>query len=226
MKKDYADITIVLDRSGSMGSCVNDVIGGFNTFIDEQKKVPGKATVNLYQFDDHYDVVYENKDINDVPQLTTETFIPRGLTALLDAVGKTIVSIGERYSKMDESERPEKVFFVVITDGAENASKEYFSDKIQEMIKLQKETYSWIFVFLGADITAIDLAQTVGISHGNTMNYAHTNAGYHKLYKSVAKNITKMRDSSVTAFAAANDMEFFDAEDRADQEEELAKSRK
>jgi Mg-chelatase subunit ChlD len=218
MKKDYADITVVLDRSGSMSSCVNDVIGGFNTFIEDQKKQSGEATVSLYQFDNEYEVVYENKKIADVPALSNETFIPRGMTALLDAVGKTIATLGEKYSKMKEEDRPEKVFFVVITDGQENSSQEYMQDRVQEMIKLQKETYSWIFVFLGADITSINLALNLGVPLGNTMQYGHTGCGYDASFKSISKNMTKLRCSTVNV-ADAVATEFFDSADRQAQED-------
>jgi hypothetical protein len=124
MKTGFADITIVLDRSGSMGVVADDTIGGFNEFLKAQKVIPGDAHLTLRQFDDVHDVVF-SKPLKDAPELTKETFQPRGYTALLDAIGMAIEDIGKRLDAMPEADKPDRVVVCIITDGAENASQKF-----------------------------------------------------------------------------------------------------
>ena len=170
-KPNFTEIIIVLDRSGSMEMVRDDTIGGFNAFIEDQKKAVGEAKITLVQFDDQYLVVYGGQPIQDVPKLTLETFVPRGMTALLDAVGKTINIVGDRLANTTEDQRPSLVLFVIITDGHENASKEFKLSQIKDKIKHQTEKYNWEFVFLGADQDAFQ-AGAMGVSAGNTFNYS------------------------------------------------------
>ena len=172
MKQGYTDITIVLDRSGSMSGSESDVIGGFNQLVADQKKGEGTATLTLIQFDNKYEVNYTAKDIQEVEDLTGDTYRPRGTTALHDAFGKTINTTGERLANMPESERPEKVLFVVQTDGMENASKEYSLEKVKEMVTHQSDKYNWEFMFLGADIDAIGVGRSLGIDYGKTIQFS------------------------------------------------------
>ena len=141
MKQNLCDITIVLDRSGSMSSVQADTIGGFNTFIKEQRKLPGECNVSLVQFDDQYEPQYAGKPVGDAPFLDEKTFQPRGMTALLDAIGRTINETGKRLGAMDDDDRPSKVLFVILTDGGENSSKEFTRAKVFEMISHQKTAY-------------------------------------------------------------------------------------
>jgi len=187
-KPNFIEIVVVLDRSGSMQSVCSDTIGGFNAFVAEQKaNALGEVKLSLYQFDDKYDVVYEGKDIKDVPPLTDKTFVPRGMTALLDATGKTINNLGSRLASMPEIERPSLVVFVILTDGQENASKEFKLDQVKEMIKHQTNRYSWQFVFLGADQNAFQ-AEQLGISSNNTYTYksVDTTTTYTNLSRSIS----------------------------------------
>lgn len=193
MKKDLSDITVVLDRSGSMESLCVEVIGSFNTFVDDQKSVKNPATFTLIQFDDKYEVNYEGVDIKDVTHLNNDTYIPRGMTALLDAVGTAIISTGKRLSGMDEPDRPEKVIFIIQTDGMENASQEYTVEVVKKMIQEQQDKYSWEFVFLGSNIDAIATASDMGIRYSNAMTYANTPDGTREAFKSVSENITFCR---------------------------------
>ena len=193
MKKDLSDITVVLDRSGSMDSLCSEVIGSFNTFVDDQKDVEGEATFTLIQFDDKYEVNYEAMEIKDVPSLNEATYVPRGMTALLDAVGRAIISTGKRLKKMDESERPEKVIFIIQTDGMENASKKYSVDVVKKMIKEQQDKYSWEFVFLGSNIDAVSTAEDMGIREGNAMTYANSPNGTREAFQSVSENLSFCR---------------------------------
>lgn len=193
MKKNYSDVMVVLDRSGSMGCLTDEVIGAFNFFVDEQKKVEGEATLTLIQFDDHYEVNYEAINIQEVSHLDETTYVPRGMTALFDAVGRTILSTGNRLSAMAESERPEKVIFLIQTDGMENASTDFTLDRIKTMIKEQQEVYSWEFVFLGANIDAISVAADIGIQQGRAMKYANNAQGTKEAFCSLSCNLASFR---------------------------------
>ena len=193
MKKDYTDINIVLDRSGSMESIKSDTIGGFNSFLNEQKKVAGEATITLVQFDDIYEEVYKAIPLESAPLLNNDTFIPRNTTALLDAIGKTIVQTGKRLAAMNEDVRPEKVIFVILTDGLENASREYRIEQINQMISHQRDAYKWEFIFLGANQDAISTASQMGISQANALTYAANTIGTQKAFDAVAYNVAAYR---------------------------------
>jgi len=173
--KNLTAIGFVLDRSGSMMSIKDKTINGFNEFLETQKMSDGSACVTLAQFDHEYNVIHDYVDIQSVPNLTTEAFAPRGSTALLDAIGMTIVSIGQKISLIAEDERPGNVIIVVITDGQENASVEYSRDKIFEMITHQTEVYKWEFIFLGASKDAISAGQSMGFSTGKSVAYSTDN---------------------------------------------------
>lgn len=173
--KDSARIIIILDRSGSMNTARESTITGFNTFIAEQKKVAGSAQVKLIQFDNEYEVVYD-KPLSDVPEMTQSTFVPRGSTALLDAQGRAITELGKELAVLPESDRPNKVIFVTITDGYENSSTDYTRDKVKEMTEHQRNVYRWEFVFLGANQDAIQVGAQMGILRGSSLTYNINNA--------------------------------------------------
>jgi len=197
-KPNFIEIIVVLDRSGSMSTVINDTIGGFNTFLDEQKKTVGEANLTLIQFDDRYEIVHNGVDIQNVPALTTTTYVPRGMTALFDAVMKTSIDVGERLAKTPESERPSLVIFVILTDGQENSSKEFRLAQVKDMIKHQTEKYNWQFLFLGADQDSFQ-ADHVGVSAGNTFSYdsASTNQVYMSMSRGISNARLKMSDTSV-----------------------------
>jgi uncharacterized protein YegL len=171
MKKGYTHIAVVLDRSGSMDTIKSDTIGGFNTFLRDQKNAEGTATFTLTQFDHQYETVYNMVNIQDIPELNDRTFEPRGMTALYDAVCRTIDAVGRELHSMRESSKPEKVVFVIITDGAENASEEFNVDQMKERIELQQNVYNWEFVFLAANQDAVQSAQRFSIKAANAMSY-------------------------------------------------------
>jgi len=178
--KNMTDINIVLDRSGSMSSCRQSTIDSFNEFLDGQKNGPDEAIVSLFRFDHEYEPVYEGKDVDSAPRLNARNFVPRGSTALMDAIGRTIDAVGARLADTPEYKRPSKVVVVIVTDGGENASKEYGRQRIFEMIKHQQEKYHWTFVFLGANQDAYNESAKYGIHHANTLNFAPTSAGLRK----------------------------------------------
>ena len=177
MKHDLIDITIVLDRSGSMSSIRDDTIGGFNSFLEEQKAVPGSANLSLVQFDDKYEILYEGRRLQDAPLLSAQTFVPRGSTALLDAIGRTVNATGVRLAAQPDSERAGKILFVIMTDGQENASHEFSHRQVFDMITHQREKYQWEVVFIGANQDAVATGASYGIPQANALNYVATAAG-------------------------------------------------
>lgn len=165
-------IAVVLDRSGSMQSVKADTEGGLRAFLAEQADAPGDTTVSLYQFDTEYEPVYENKALADVPEFM---LAPRGGTALLDAVGRTISGVGAQLVALPEDERPGEVIVVILTDGEENSSREFTGTTVKKMINEQQDVYGWKFVFLGADQDAFAAAGGMGIRAATTLSYASAN---------------------------------------------------
>jgi Mg-chelatase subunit ChlD len=190
-------ITIVLDRSGSMEEIAKQTIAGFNSFLKEQQSVKGDAKITLVQFDHEYQPVYEAIDIHIAPELTRKTYVPRGMTALLDAIGTTIKSTREKIKLMKEHERPSKLIFVVITDGHENHSR-YFSRKdIFNKISKMEEKHKWQFVFLGANQDAIDEAGRLGVKAHKAMTYAADSMGTEAMFFDLSRNIAECREKDV-----------------------------
>lgn len=165
------DITLVLDRSGSMDTIREDVIGGFNAFVEEQRKLAGEARLSLVRFDHEYEVVYTGRPLADVVPLDRATYVPRGSTALLDAVGRTIIATGARLAGTLEAARPDRVIIVVQTDGLENASREFTREQVVQLVAHQQHKYAWQFVFLGANLDAIGEAAALGIDPGAALQY-------------------------------------------------------
>ncbi len=175
MKQDYTDITIVLDRSGSMSSIKNDMEGGLNQLIEQQKGFTDRdVRFSLVQFDNVAEKVFTELPVGLVGNITIK---PRGSTALLDALGKVINDTGDRLAGKAESERPAKTMVVVITDGQENASKEYTNNTINDLVKRQRDQWSWDFVYLGANQDAFAVAGNLGFARGTSMTYNATPAG-------------------------------------------------
>jgi len=164
MKKGLAEIIFILDESGSMSSVKGDTIGGFNEFIETQKRIPGEVKFTFVKFSDYYNIVNEGTPIEKVEHLNESTYAPSFSTALLDAVGKSINSVTSRLDETQEDERPEKVLFAILTDGYENASTIYTQAAINEMIKNQRTKEGWEFLFLGADIDAWSGGSSIGIN--------------------------------------------------------------
>lgn len=196
MKQNHTDITVVLDRSGSMASVADDTIGGFNRFLNDQKSAPGTAIISLHQFDDVFETVINGQDIKSAPELTSKTFVPRGSTALLDAIGRAIKDTGSRLENASDAEKGCRVVFVIVTDGHENASHEYNQADVFKMIEHQKTKYSWEFVFIGANQNAIKTASGIGISGANAMSYAQNPIGTHEVYAAASSNLRSLRSGT------------------------------
>ena len=199
MLKNETDVTVILDRSGSMETIASDVIGGFNRFLTDQRRQPGDCRLSLVQFDDQYEVVYVARPIADASRLTEKTFQPRGSTALLDAIGRTIDTTGTRLAALPEAERPNRVLVVIITDGEENASVDYTRDQVFGMISSQQDVYGWSFLFLAANQDAIAEAAKVGIGAQQSMNFAATGAGMRAASLSLSDAVSSFRSTGNAA---------------------------
>lgn len=177
MVDEKIDIIFLLDRSGSMYGSENDTIGGFNSFIAKQKAQENDVRVTTILFDHGYDVLYKRKNIYEVNDLTRNEYFVRGSTALLDAIGRTIVTL--------DKEIDNRVLFVITTDGYENSSKEFTKRQIKNMI----QNHNWEFIFLGADIDSYDEAASIGIKRSHVANYQKTSRGINDMYESVDKAV-------------------------------------
>ncbi|HYE10921.1 MAG TPA: vWA domain-containing protein [Patescibacteria group bacterium] len=192
MNMNLTEIIFLLDRSGSMGGLENDTIGGFNAFLHNQKQLDGKTLITTVLFDNQYELLWNGIDANNV-KLTSREYFVRGTTALLDAVGKTILDVGYRLANTKEEDRPGKVIFVIITDGMENSSKEFTYSKIKELIQHQQQKYNWEFVFLGANIDAVSEAENIGICEDNAYNFEATGEGVKEMYCMVCEEVSHRR---------------------------------
>lgn len=202
MKKDFTLINVLMDSSGSMAPLTKDTVGGFNTFLAEQKALPGTAALTLCTFSTTISLVYDCEDLQSIPFLTTDTYRASGGTALLDAMGITLNEVGKKLAAMPEEERPSKVIFLIITDGEENSSKEYLLQTVKDMVSHQREKYNWEFVFTGANIDAISAGATLGVSVNNSVNYEATMEGTKKLYQGLSKGVSDYRMGTSNKFDA------------------------
>ena len=194
MNMNLTEIIFLLDRSGSMAGLERDTIGGFNAFIEKQRQLEGKTVVTTVLFDDKYELLWSGADAGKV-KLTGKEYFVRGSTALLDAVGKTILDSGWRLSGMREEERPGKVIFVITTDGLENSSKEFTYSNIRGLILHQQEKYNWEFIFLGANIDAAKEAKSMGICEDNAYNFEASRDGVGIMYCTASEAVAERRYS-------------------------------
>lgn len=219
MKDGYTHISVILDRTGSMETIRDDTIGGFNAFLNAQKGAPGLASLTLVQFDsqDPYEIVYHFKPLAEVPELTRETFVPRANTPLLDAIGRGINDLEKSLADKTEAERPSRVVMVLITDGQENASREFRKDQIEKMIKEKQEKAAWQFVFLSADLDAIGDALASGVRAASTLAHDKDSHGVGAAWASLSRSVSDYRSGN------KEDVSFSD-EDRSEQK--IEKKRK
>lgn len=189
MRENSTEMVFVLDRSGSMSGLAAYTIGGFNELIEKQKKIEGDAYVTTVLFDHEYEVLHDHVALGEVAPLTDKEYFARGSTALLDAVGRTIDSVGARLAAAPEEERPEHVVFVITTDGRENSSREYTAKQVREMVEHQQQKYSWQFVFLGANMDAVSEARNLGISAKYAADFTPTGRGVNRMYAKALDNV-------------------------------------
>ena len=191
MKKGLTELVFILDKSGSMGGLEKDTIGGYNSMLEKQKAVPGECLITTVLFDNDYELLHDRIDIRAVSPITEKEYAVGGSTALLDAIGRTIHKIGNAQRNTADDYRAEKVMFVIITDGEENSSREYSAEKIKAQIQRQKEKYDWEFIFLGANIDAVETAGRFGIAPDRAQNYHADSEG-------TALNFRVMSDAVAT----------------------------
>ena len=209
MNNNLTELVYIIDMSGSMHDLTNDTIGGYNSMLEEQRKLSRenpnlKANVTTVFFDDRYIVVHDREDLNNVKDITEKDYQPLGMTAMLDAIGKTVVSVGQKLAATPEEERPGLVSVTIITDGCENASKEYTWEKIRSMIKEQKEKYSWVFAFIGANIDVEKTVYDLGIDKNMSASWSCTADSVNSVYYAVTSGTTAARNA-VSLTGSIND---------------------
>lgn len=196
MRKNMTEIVFILDRSGSMSGLEADTIGGFNSMIEKQKKTEGEALISTVLFDSTSEVLYDRVNIRTIRPMTDNDYTVRGCTALLDAIGGTIHHIGIVHKYARPEDVPEHTLFVITTDGMENASRFYTSDRVKQMIERQKQKYGWEFLFLGANIDAVETARHFGIGADRAVNYHSDSAGTRLNYEVLNEAICAVRSSA------------------------------
>ena len=179
----HTELVFIMDRSGSMSGIAQDMQGAMKEVIKKQKDRDGDVLVTYVRFDYEYEEVFHEKNIGEIDGFSLE---PRGLTALLDAIGTTINKVERRFNQKDEEDQPERVLFVIVTDGGENASQEFTRPQVFEMIEKVKRDHEWGFTFIGANQDSIGTGSSLGISRGSSVNYAATSVGVRSMSKSVS----------------------------------------
>ena len=196
MRKNVTEIVFILDRSGSMRGLEADTIGGFNGLIEKQKREAGEALISTVLFDDVSEVLYDRVPVEKVTAMTEREYFVRGSTALLDAIGGAIHHIGNVYKYARDEDVPEHTLFVITTDGMENASRRYDSERVRQMIRRQKERYGWEFLFLGANIDAVETARHFGIGADRAVNYRADHEGTKLNYEVLSEAVSAVRCSA------------------------------
>jgi uncharacterized protein YegL len=192
MNKELTELVFILDRSGSMHGLEKDTIGGFNSMIEKQRKEEGDCLVSAVLFNQHSDVLYDRVSLKDIREMTEKDYVPSGCTALIDALGGAIKHIRNVHKYIREEDVPAHTVFVITTDGLENASHRYSSDQVKRMVAEQKEK-GWEFLFLGANIDAVETASMYGIDRDRSVNYVPDSAGSIKNFKVLSETISKFR---------------------------------
>lgn len=192
MPEPLVEILCILDRSGSMESIRDDAIGGFNAFLDAQREVPGQATFTLVLFDHEYQVVHEGLPLDQVPSLSRQSFVPRGQTALLDAIGQAMDDLNDRHRATPPEARPDQVIVAIVTDGAENASATFTRDLVFQEISI-REAAGWHFLFLAANQDAISAGAALGIQRGSSIDFQADQSGTQAAFRTASLVITEAR---------------------------------
>ena len=197
MKKNLTELVFILDKSGSMSGLESDTIGGYNSFLQKQQEQPGECRITTVLFDNDYELLHDRIDLMAVSPITEKEYQIGGSTALLDAIGRTIHKIGKVQRITADAYRAEKVMFVIITDGEENASREYSAQKVKAQVERQKKRYGWEFIFLGANIDAVQTAGRFGINADRAVDYLADSAGTNLNFQMVSETVLAYRDSGV-----------------------------
>ena len=206
MKKNLTELVFILDKSGSMSGLEKDTIGGFNSMLDQQSKVDGECVITTVLFDNRYELLHDRIDIRAIQPITRKEYFVGGSTALLDAIGKTIHKIGAVQKNTAEEYRAEKVMFVIITDGEENASRHFSSAQIRQMIQHQKERYGWEFIFLGANIDAVETAGRFGIDADRAVDYVPDGEGTELNFRMMSETVATFRECGAVPTACLDEI--------------------
>ena len=193
IKNGITEMVFIIDKSGSMAGMEKDTVGGFNAMIEKQKKLDGKCYVSTVLFSNRSSVLHDRIDIQKIEPLTEREYCVGGGTALLDAIGGAIHHIGNVHKYARNEDVPEHTIFVITTDGMENASCEYDSERVKQMIRRQEERYGWEFLFVAANIDAVETARNIGIRRERAANYKQTREGTHKVYEAVEYAMCSLR---------------------------------
>lgn len=197
----YTHIAVVADRSGSMATIEKDMNGGLKTFLEDQRKEPGTLTVDITTFDTTVETPNKWAAVDDIK---FPVIVPRGGTALYDALGQTVVSLGESLAALPEERRPGKVIVLVVTDGQENSSREYRgkpgADAVKALVETQREDFQWEFIFLGANIDSFDVAGGLGFAQGSTINYGANSGDVSNVLRAASAYVTTTRSGIATSF--------------------------
>lgn len=198
-KNNLTELVFILDRSGSMSGLESDTIGGFNAMIAKQKKEEGEAYVSTILFDNVSEVLHDRINLKEIPKMTAKDYTVRGCTALIDAIGGAIKHIGNIHKYARPEDVPAHTMFIITTDGQENASHRFSSDEVKKMIEHQKAEYGWEFLFIGANIDAIETAARFGIERNRAVNYNADSQGTQILYETISTSISAMRADAAIA---------------------------
>ncbi len=193
MKKNLTELVFILDRSGSMAGLEGDTIGGFNSLIEKQKREDGECLVSTVLFDNASEVLHDRVSLEKIQSMTDRDYTVRGCTALLDAMGEAIRHIGNVHKYARSEDVPEHTLFVITTDGMENASRRYSAEKVRQMVQRQKEKYGWEFLFLGANIDAVETARHFGISEDRAVSYRSDREGTQLNYQVISDAVCDVR---------------------------------
>ena len=193
MKKGLTEIVVILDRSGSMGGLENDTIGGYNSMIEKQKTEEGEVIISTVLFDHETEVLHDRVPLDKIRPITEKEYFVRGSTALLDAVGGAIHHIGNVHKYARPEDVPEKTLFIITTDGMENSSTRYNYDRVKKMVERQKEKYHWEFIFLGANIDAVEVAGRFGVDKSRAVTYECDSAGTKLNYQVMGRMVSCAR---------------------------------
>lgn len=206
MKKNLTELVFILDKSGSMAGLEKDTIGGFNAMLQKQKALSGECRITTVLFDHRYELLHDRIDIRAVKPITEKEYFVGGMTALMDAIGKTIHKIAAAQKNTAEDYRAEKVMFVIITDGAENSSREYSSDRVKAMIEKEKTRYGWEFVFLGANIDAVETAGRFGIEADRAVDYVADSEGTELNFRAMSNAVASFRQCGAVPTACLDEI--------------------
>ena len=199
MNDNRTDLIILVDRSGSMSSVVEETVAGTNRYFHEQREIPGECFIHLYRFDNEWERVLQGVNLVGLADISRQDIEPRGWTALFDAIAATISDMGNYYRALPEGQRPSKVLMVILTDGEENSSKEFRAHQVKEMIKHQTDKYNWQVTFIGANQDAVLAGDTVGIGLGQSLNFAANARGVGNAYTSISSATSRFRKGDKTS---------------------------